>query len=234
MFHITHNKITNIIWFTLLIIPILSNSELSAADNTWTMFIGMEYARPHFSIDHHVNVGGDDVHFFTSRHIDYLGWYFKVNYYRPLSRNFGYGYTGAMGLWETGYWLNWEMPDYGVSLDPLKSELTCIYFDIGIILYGRWGPLNILPFLAVPIGYTSFSLTIEDEVESGDASYFGLDGGVEAQLQLSKTVSLTIGYKTTKLINSSPSYEVEEDVELKGMFHKMPEEFYFGVSFSVK
>jgi hypothetical protein len=55
-------------------------------------------------------------------------------------------------------------------------------------------------------------------------------GGAEAHLQLVKRIFLAFGYKRTLLLNSTPSYAIEEGVKLEGKFKEAPEEFYFGLS----
>jgi hypothetical protein len=214
---------------TLAFVP-LETALAEKADTLAVIFFGMEHTRPYFAIDCNLNVSDTDCHFFTSRPIEYLGWRFALSGQFPISDKFGYGGFAGVSVWTADYWMNLEMPSLGVSLDPMKSSLQGLYFDLGPLVYVRLGPLKVLPYFGVPIGLSRLVVDVEGQTEVGNALYLGLEGGAEVQLQVVNILSLSLGYKRTLLQSSRPRYTLEEGVELQGEFRKMPEELYFGLS----
>ena len=196
-----------------------------------SFLIGLDYAHHQFSIDHTTTLVGDRVRFFTGRPVRYLGWSFNLARFNPWSAYVGYGFLFGVSAVETRYHLNWEMPDLGVSLQPLPSGLGCWYLEFGPLLYLKAGPLRVFPYVAVPVGLSSFSLIINETEEGGSAFYSGLTGGLEVRLHLSEDFAFAAGYKTTALLNPRSDYTVEEGVTLRGVFANRPQELYGGIVF---
>ena len=219
----------------LLATAVIRPSSAQQKEKTF-VGIGFSYAIPHFKIDHTVDMDGDAVHFFTSprQSKDYLGFYFNGGVAVPLSKNFGRGARWAFAWWQADYILNWEMPEYALSLEPLESSFGGLYFDIGYYIYCQFGPFRFAPGLTMPIGFSSYNITIEDEVEGAMVMYTGLSFIFEANLFVSDDFALVVGYQNTSLIWYGKNYEVEEGVKLKSEFEEMPEMFYFGIAGNIE
>lgn len=199
-----------------------------------TVFAQAEYVSPGFSIDHAVPIMGEEVHFFTSRPMHYLGWSFKCTYEVPKTDHFGYGYLFGMGYWKTGFWLNWELPSLSLSVDPMTSTLGCFHADPGFLLYYRVLFLRIVPYVAIPVGLSTFSLINEGNKEEGNAFYCALDGGVRADLALVADLHLAFGYEIGIPLNSNPSFNVEEGVQLVGGYDKPPQQFFVAILYEIE
>jgi hypothetical protein len=107
----------NGIWILPILVLFASisfHSGTALAEGNSLLFVGMEYPRLHFAIDHSFDVEGTVNHFFTSRPIEYLGWRFAASAQIPISNRFGSGWFFGIGLWKTGYWLNREITWLGL------------------------------------------------------------------------------------------------------------------------
>lgn len=217
----------------LLIFAVILSAASSAAmaDNTTCLRAGVILGRPHFSIRQTTDVAGAPVHFMTGRPKDNIGWYFEAERLRPTNRFFGFGLMAGARFWRTGYWLNWEMPEQGVSLDPLESRWDAVYIHGGGLVWIGFGPLRIVPSVNLIAGSSSFELKSGSQTESGSDPFIGIMPGIEGRVKIWRAISCAAGYRTDLILNRSPDYEVEPGVTLVGAHSAAPEELYFGISF---
>lgn len=220
--------------YLLAILLLVSASPGAMAEDspvsTRRILIGLNYGWPHFTMDHTVDGGSAIYHFFTSRPTEYLGWQFRLTSLKPVSRRFAFGYMLGIGIWKAEYRLNREVPAAQVSGDPFDARLGAGYMDAGVMASVRAGPWSLSPFVVVPFGLSNLLLTYQNEESGNSALYLGLAGGVETHWDLSETVGVMIGYRTTWLVEREPEYDVA-GVVLKGRFSKRPEEIYAGATF---
>jgi len=193
---------------------------------------GVTLAQTDFSINQSINLVEENVRFFTGKRqaTNYLGFYMNGQAFRPFSKHFGLSSKISLEWWQAGYILNWDMPENGLSLEPIESTIRAMYFDLAFGVYTQWGPLRIIPLIRVPIGVSNLSITIEGNEETGASFYSGLSGNLEAQIVFFDVFSLNCGYLTTLIFSSTSKYEVEEGVKLEGEFNSMPEVLYLGIS----
>lgn len=192
---------------------------------------GLILGHPHFSIRQTTTVTGVPVDFSTSRPKDNTGWFIEGDRIWSPASHFGYGVVAGARIWQTGYWLNWEVPERGVSLDPLRSWWVAAYLHGGALVWAGIGPLRLVPSVNIVFGSSSFELKNASERESGSDLLLGLMPGIEGRIRIWRKISCSAGYKTALFLNRNPDYEVEPGVTLTGKHSADPEELFFGVTF---
>lgn len=219
---------------SLVLVSILFLSAAARADlpRVSTIRCGAVVGRPHFEIDKTSNVAGVPTRFMTGRPNDYVGSYIDVDWLNPHGKHAGLGWVAGGTYWQTGYWLNWDIPELGVSLDPLRSWWQVVHTYGGALGYVQAGPARLLASVKLVFGYSSFRLKSGNTSETGSDEYAGIQPGIEARLQLSRVVGLTAGYNTILLLDRYPDYEVEPGVRLHGEHTAWPTEIQAGLSFS--
>jgi len=229
--HISHSGSSAILFVLVLLCAVAC---VSFADRTETTLVhlGSNYARTRFEIDQIMNVEGVQTHFFTSprQQTDYLGFYLNTTREFTVNKHFGYGGRVGMGWWQAGYILNWEMPEYGTSLEPIKSTIASAYFEFGSLFFCRAGPLKISPCLTIPVGLSEYDITVGGEGEGGVVVYSGLNAGLETGLFLGNSFGLVLGYQRLLMLRFATRYKLEEGIRLRGRFSDMPEVIYFGIA----
>ncbi len=225
-------SVTAKISLALASVLLLAGAAPSAERGPNTVRFGSVWGRPHFVIDETNAVAGVPTRFFTGRPNDYLGWYLEFEQRSPRGKQWGLGWVAGAKAWQTGYWLNWDVPDLGVSLEPMRSKWQVGYLSAGPLAYVQAGPARLMASVSLTFGMSTFELKTEDASESGAAIYGGFQPGIEGNLQLSRVVGLTAGYNATLLLIRHPEYDVEEGVTLHGQHTSWPTEFHASLSFS--
>lgn len=199
-----------------------------------TLFAAATRFDQDFSIDRHLLISGESVHFFTGPPVQkFSGFYLRLTGLVPISDHVLSGGSLGVHSWTTKYCLNWELPDRGLALEPMKSNLYGLYLEGSFLIAGRLDRLTVFPFLGASIGFSAIEVDVEGQVETGSAFYWAGSAGAEARLRLVSTVFMTVGYKTNLLLNTEPAYEIEEGLKLRSRFGRVRQEAYVGLGLKV-
>jgi len=214
----------------VLLIPVWSSARAASSTRTIAGSLQLDYVRPRFSMDCTLRPWGDAYRFFTGRPDHYLGWRLQVRTEPAGSPRAGFGQMLSLGIWQTRYWLNWEVPEYGSSVSPLKARLTGYSVEWGVHAYRRIGGVRISPSVTLPLVLTGFTIEARGTSESGYAIHGGAALGIEAGIGIGGGRELTLGHRRTFLFPREPHYTVEPSVTLHGQFDMGPSEFYLGLT----
>lgn len=197
-------------------------------DHVSELTIGLEITRPRFRIEDVVGVYSTRVHFFTGRPSYYQGWHFQGSF--ALGRagaHSGYGFDVGSGMWQTDYWLNYEVP--WQALDPVQASLKGFYVDAGPMVYVRGRLVTLRMSATVPFSATKLFAELPGAGKAKWIPCFGIGASVQGDLVLLPPLCLTVGYKLSRVLPSEPQYTLGDEVIIRGRFGTL-DEAYAGLS----